>query len=151
MRSLHLLVMSLVLLAAPAARGDEAAAAARATLRRVAAMTPQQQQAWLRELKSRLDWANRLALSPADAVRQEARVAAMLHQKTVSMQALLELVRESNTRERDAVAEWWPSIAASHIRRLAAKARSSRGAKRHGIGCGARGPLPAVPATSKTA
>ena len=75
-----------------------------ATIKSVSRRTPQQQQAWLRELKSRLDWANRLALSPEDSARQEARVAAMLHQKTVSMQALLELVRELNTRERDAVA-----------------------------------------------
>ena len=36
-------------------------------------MTPPQQQAWLRELKARLDWANRLTLSPEEAARQHDR------------------------------------------------------------------------------
>jgi hypothetical protein len=97
-------MMSVTLLAAPAGRQDHAADAARATLRQVAAMTPEQQQAWLRELESRLDWANRVALGPEDAAREQARVAAMLHRKTVSLQTLLELVRELDGREKDAIA-----------------------------------------------
>ncbi len=107
MPSLSLLLMSMTLAALPTATAPPAVspdAAARATLRQVAQMTPAQQQAWLRELKSRLDWADRLTLKPKEAARQQTRIAALLQQKTVSLQTVLQLLRELDGREKDAIA-----------------------------------------------
>ena len=98
-----LLLATLTLLAVPPAGHDKTDDDARATLRQVATMTPPQQQAWLRQLKARLDWANRLTLSPEEAARQNARVTDLLQQKQVSFQTALELVRQRNLREKDAV------------------------------------------------
>jgi hypothetical protein len=92
-----------VTLLAPPPPVNEADDAAHETMRRVAALTPPQQQAWLRELKARLDWANRLTLSPEDAAQQRQRVAELLKQKTVSFQTALELVRQRDAREKEAV------------------------------------------------
>ena len=52
---LPFLLAGLTLLAPPPVSPDKADADARETLRQVVAMTPLQQQAWLRELKARLD------------------------------------------------------------------------------------------------
>ncbi len=103
MSSACLLLATLTLLAVPPAGHDKTDDDARATLRQVATMTPPQQQAWLRQLKARLDWANRLTLSPEEAARQNARVTDLLQQKQVSFQTALELVRQRNLREKDAV------------------------------------------------
>ncbi len=100
-----LLLASMMLLAAPTAGPDKAESSTHDTLRQVAAMTPPQQQAWLRELKARLDWANRLTLPPEETARQRDRVAALLQQKDVSFQTLLQLVRERNEREQEAVVQ----------------------------------------------
>ena len=66
-------------------------------------MKPPQQQAWVHELKARLDKANSVTLSSEEAAKQRARVKGLLQQKTVSFQTALELVRRRNARETDAV------------------------------------------------
>ena len=103
MLCLHFLLAGLTLLAPPPVSPDKTDADARETLRQVVAMTPLQQKAWLRELKARLDWANRLILSPEEAAKQRERINGLLQQKSVSLQTVLELIRQRNVREHDAV------------------------------------------------
>ena len=98
----HILAVALALAAAESPH-EKADSADRATLRRVAQMPREQQQAWLRELKARLEQANQVALAPAEAVRQNARIAAVMQKKTITYPAVLQLIRELDDREKDAI------------------------------------------------
>ncbi len=100
--TVHILAVALALVAAESSY-DKADSADRAALRRVAQMPREQQQAWLRELKSRLEQANQLSLNPAEAARQNARIAAVMRQKTITYQTVLQLIRELDDREKDAI------------------------------------------------
>jgi hypothetical protein len=91
------------LAAAPAAPAEGAAAAARATLRQVAQLPPEAQQAWMRDLERRIARANVLALGTEQGARENARVAAMLREKIVTWQTLLDLLRQLYQREQVAI------------------------------------------------
>ena len=62
-----------------------------------------EQQAWLGRLEQRAGRAARLTLGPEEAAKQQARIAALLHQKLVTWQVLRELIEETDRRERAAI------------------------------------------------
>jgi hypothetical protein len=101
--SISFFFAGLMLLAPPPVSPNKADADARETLRQVFAMKRPQQQAWVRELKARLEKANSLTLSAEEAAKQRDHVNSLLQQKSVSFQTALELVRQRNAREADAV------------------------------------------------
>jgi len=78
-----------------------------AVLRRVTDMQPAQQQAWLKDIEERLDRACRAALNPKDAQKKVSGYRTALHQKVVPWDKLRELVRETDQREKAAIARLW--------------------------------------------
>ncbi len=74
-------------------------------LQRVAKMDLAQQQAWLRRLETRANRAATLALPPDAAARQTATTQSQLHQKAITWQTLLNVIEETDTREREATAK----------------------------------------------
>ncbi len=67
----------------------------------VAKMKPTEQQAWLLQLEKRAKQAAEKALLPSDAARQQARIAAMLHQQLVTWRTLREVVEETDLLEKE--------------------------------------------------
>ena len=101
--SLGLLLTTCLLTAAPA-KEEDPAARAQATLQRVSKLPLDHQRVWLRLVEQRYDWSVLLALKPEDAQREQARVANILHQKTVAWDDLVGLLRELDQREKAAIA-----------------------------------------------
>ncbi|MGO9115269.1 MAG: hypothetical protein ACLP9L_39150 [Thermoguttaceae bacterium] len=100
--SLGLLLTTCVLMAAPA-KEEDPAARAQATLQRVSKLPLEHQRVWLRLIEQRYGWAVLLTLKPEDARREQARVAKILHQKTVAWNDLIALLRELDQREKAAI------------------------------------------------
>ena len=100
--SLGLLLTTCVLMAAPA-KEEDPAARAQATLQRVSKLPLEHQGVWLRLIEQRYGWAVLLTLTPEDARREQARVAKILHQKTVAWDELVSLLRELDQREKAAI------------------------------------------------
>ena len=100
--SLGLLLTTCVLMAAPA-KEEDPAARAQATLQRVSKLPLDHQRVWLRLIEQRYGWAVLLTLKPEDAKREQARVAKILHQKTVAWDELVSLLRELDQREKAAI------------------------------------------------
>ncbi len=98
-----LLLTTCLLMAAPA-REEDPAARAQATLQRVAKLPVEHQRAWLRLIEQRYGWAVLLTLKPADAQREQDRVAKVLRQKIVAWNELLGLLRQLDQREKAAIA-----------------------------------------------
>lgn len=102
MHSVCLLLAATACFAAPA-RPEEPGVRAEAMLRQVAKMPPEQQRAWLLRLETRLIWAGRLSMKHDEAQKEEARLTALLRQKTVTWPALQELLRLLDQREKAAI------------------------------------------------
>ncbi len=100
--SLGLLLTTCVLMAAPA-KEEDPAARAQATLQRVSKLPLDHQRVWLRLIEQRYGWAVLLTLKPEDAQRERARVAKILHQKTVAWDQLVGLLKELDEREKTAI------------------------------------------------
>ena len=94
-----------------------------AVLQAVAKMTMSQQQAWLGRLEQRAGRAARLTMGPDEAARQQARIAALLHQKLVTWQVLRELIEETDRRERAAIRSAGPE----HVGAIPEKPRFENG------------------------
>ena len=95
----------MVLAACVAARADDAKPGndpVQAVLDRVKKMSLPEQQAWLEQLEQRAARAARLTLSPEAAARQQAHTQSLLHQKTVTWQALREVIADTEAREKTA-------------------------------------------------
>lgn len=91
------IVFSLGLAARAAAKEEDRV---QAELERVEKMNPADQQAWLQQLEQRAAKIAKQTLSPKEAERYQARVHAMLHQKTVTWAVLREVVGDIQTREK---------------------------------------------------
>jgi hypothetical protein len=72
-------------------------------LDRLGKRSPAEQQAWLRQLEERAIHAGQLTMSPEKAVRHQEAVRARLHQKTVSWQAILDVIKNTRSNEQDAI------------------------------------------------
>jgi hypothetical protein len=103
MHSVWFLLTGLALLSAPAGPEDPTARA-EAMLRRVAQLPSEQQRAWLQRLEVRLIWSTRLTMKRDEAAQEEKRMAALLRTKPLPWQALVELVKVLEQREKAAVA-----------------------------------------------
>ena len=68
-------------------------------------MNAAEQQAWLQQLERRAAKAARQTLSPKDAAREEARIHATLHQKTVTWKVLRGVIEETEGREEAVAAK----------------------------------------------
>ena len=145
--AIHILAVSLAILAAESPR-DRADSADRAVLRRVAQMPRKQQQAWLWELKSRLEQAN--PLREARRGRPPKRPRRRNHAaENHRLSDWLQLIRELDDREKDAVGALVSSIAAASTRRFPTWDRPSTSEKRRGVAYGGSGRRRAVPATGR--
>lgn len=74
------------------------------TFDRLAKMNFAEQQAWLERLERRAASAARLTLEPDEAAAQQARTHAALHQNMVSWKSLGDVVKDTNAREKKAIA-----------------------------------------------
>lgn len=101
--ALGLLLTTCILTAAPA-KEEDPARRAQATLQRVYKLPVDHQRVWLRLIEQRYGWAVLLTLKPEDARREQARVAQILHQKTVAWNDLIALLRQLDQREKAAIA-----------------------------------------------
>ncbi|MGD0896899.1 MAG: hypothetical protein ABR915_03620 [Thermoguttaceae bacterium] len=98
-----ILSAAVLAVAADAYPREDATARTEATLRRVASLPADAQQAWLRRLEARLARAAQWTLSPEEARQDEARAAAKLHQPTVARETLAELLVQLDVREKAAI------------------------------------------------
>jgi hypothetical protein len=103
MHPLSLLLMNLALLAPPS-QAAEQPLDAEAVLRRVAAMSPGEQQQWLRQIKARLYRTCDVLLGPGEAAKKKSQYDALLHQKIIPRKTLVELIDETEFRECAAAA-----------------------------------------------
>ncbi len=80
------------------------AARAEAVLQRVAKLPAEEQQIWFRLIEQRYSWAVLVTMKPDEAQREQARVAGILHRKTVPWNDTVALLRQLDQREKAAVA-----------------------------------------------
>jgi hypothetical protein len=116
---MHLLeiILAAAVLAAPA-RADDAASRAEAAYRRVAALPAAEQKAWMERLEARAARAASLTLDTEEARNEQARVRALLHQKTVAQETVVELLVQLDLREKAAISR----LVREYRRRLMAQA-----------------------------
>jgi hypothetical protein len=100
----YLLLMSAALAAPATDDADEMATRSWATLARVSQLPTEQQRTWLLHLESRLRWAGKLSLTPAEIAREEKRIHDLLRQGHIPWETLLNLLRQLDQREKAAIA-----------------------------------------------
>lgn len=96
------MLTTVALLAAPS-KPEDAATRAQTTLRKVSQLSADEQRAWLRQVERRLAWAAKLTMKPDEAEKEQARVATLLRQKSVSWPTLIDLLRLLEQREKAAI------------------------------------------------
>jgi len=107
MQPLWPLLMSLLLLASPAAEPADAPSGWQTILDQYTGMAPAEKQQWIRVLLGRLDRANWVMLAPDEAAGQQARHAVLLRQsaqgRTVPQAEVLRLLRQTDQQEKAAI------------------------------------------------
>jgi hypothetical protein len=98
-----LILISTVAFLAPAGSGVAAAYDPGVLVDRVKSMDATQREQWLSAVERRLDSANRILLPPADADKKKAQNDAVLHQKSIPLDALRGLLRDLDSREKSAM------------------------------------------------
>jgi hypothetical protein len=121
-------------------RGDDPI---QAVFDRVKKMSPAEQQSWLEQLEQRAARAARLTMSPKEAVEQQERTQALLHQETVTWQVLREVLEDTEAREK--AAESAKKQAAEVVKKESRQNRSA-GSRSAGVSsaAGNAGETPAI-------
>ena len=143
-----MLLTTCVLMAAPA-KEEDPAARAQATLQQVSKLPLDHQHVWLRLIEQRYGWAVLLTLKPEDAKHEQARVAKILHQKTVGWNELIDVLRQLDQRERQPSPGWCGNTARRSMRHSARDRATWSIGRRPGTASGRCGKRPAVHPSSK--
>src|SRR5450432_352446 len=78
---------------------------AQTILHRVAQLPAAQQRDWLRHIEQRFNWASQITMKAEDAHRDELRVEKLLRQPNIAWTDMVELLHQTDQREKNAVSK----------------------------------------------